>query len=55
VRPGAWLSGSDWKPAHLSEPTALLELPSIGFQMTLADVYEDVPDAGGGAPVAAST
>jgi Uma2 family endonuclease len=35
---------SDWKPQHLTERTVRLHLPSIGFEMTLADIYEDVPD-----------
>lgn len=44
---------TNWKPEHLTEQTARLLLPSIGFEMTLADVNEDVPDLGDGAATSA--
>ena len=31
-----------WKPEHFSDAHASLGLPSIDFELTLADVYEDV-------------
>lgn len=36
-----------WKPEHLSDTHALLRLPSIDFELTLADIYEDVSDVAG--------
>ncbi|MCC5841270.1 MAG: Uma2 family endonuclease [Opitutales bacterium] len=40
---------NDWKPAHHAEPSAVLDLPSIGFEMTIGEVYEDVTGLGAGA------